>query len=127
MLIKGLGFNVSNGMITKFWLDDWLPCGPLLDYAMRELSEEEAERSVSDYCESAGHWRFDLLQDKLPEIIIHVIAAAWVDPSSEGSDTVIWKLTNDGNLSTKSAYSIQIMGHCALGSSYNHWRGRGPP
>ncbi|XP_021605634.1 uncharacterized protein LOC110610068 [Manihot esculenta] len=36
---SGVVVDVNNGMHTRFWLDDWLPVGPLWNFALKPLIE----------------------------------------------------------------------------------------
>ncbi|XVE99405.1 hypothetical protein REPUB_Repub03eG0195400 [Reevesia pubescens] len=106
VLLKGLGMNVSNGLSTKFWVDCWLPCGPLMSYAQREILEDEPELPVTAYCDDMGRWNLNSLKGVLPEDIIFLVAAKWIKVDSDNDDLVIWKYTSDGNFSVQSAYNL---------------------
>lgn len=54
MLVKGLGINISNGHLAKFWMDTWLNCGPLLNFSSIEISDAKASLLVVSFCDEHG-------------------------------------------------------------------------
>lgn len=43
VLESGLGINIRNGKSSNFCLNQWLPCGPLIQHATRTIEETESE------------------------------------------------------------------------------------
>ena len=80
VLRQGLGKCVKNGKTTKFWLDMWLPCGPLITLANRELPIDTASMWVSDYWSNNGCWRWDQFAGFLEKDVLELIQSYWVDP-----------------------------------------------
>ncbi|XVE95435.1 hypothetical protein REPUB_Repub02eG0096900 [Reevesia pubescens] len=108
VLMQGLGSNVANGKRSKFWMDSWIQCGPLINFALREISELEADLSVADYCGNDGKINLEALHDVLPEDILLLIAAKWISPYEDDEDSIFWIHSPDGDFSVKSAYQMQI-------------------
>lgn len=117
VLMQGLGKGINNGRGTKFWLDNWLPCGPLIDHAKAVISEDEAEMSVADYWEN-GSWNWARFQHKLDQDIVELIAGMWIDANSEEEDMFCWNALPDGLFSTKSAYKLQLSEEVI---QHSHW------
>lgn len=108
VLAKGLGRCVRSGRKTLFWLDSWLPCGPLIMHAKYDIEENEVERPLADYYTGNGNWKWEDLSAYLPDEVLEMLAALWLDPSLDEDDEVCWKLTADGSFSIKSAYDSQL-------------------
>ncbi|GER38152.1 polynucleotidyl transferase, partial [Striga asiatica] len=108
ILTKGVGICLANGKTTKFWFDDWSNFCPLIQYAKVEISEEEAEKCVAEYCNENGNWDLTRLQDCLPDEIVKRVASIWIDANDHSDEEVYWKLTSSGEFSTKSAYASQF-------------------
>nr|WMB96745.1 hypothetical protein [Solanum melongena] len=120
ILCNGLGVGIINGQNTKFWLDEWLPCGPLIQYATTAISEQDCELSVAEFCDEYGSWNFSRIEDTLPEEQILQISSIWINPTDPNDDIVFWKLESDGNFSTKSAYESQLQTLPMRNSIWNH-------
>ncbi|EOY16691.1 Polynucleotidyl transferase, putative [Theobroma cacao] len=101
VLVRGLGKNICNGHSTKFWIDNWLSCGPLIKYVNAEISVLEAELPVASFCNEAGNWDFDMFTHLLPSEIVSMIAAVLIDPSSEEEDVDFWLETSNGVFSLR--------------------------
>ncbi|EOY04491.1 Non-LTR retroelement reverse transcriptase-like protein [Theobroma cacao] len=107
VLAKGLGKVVNNGLHTNFWLDSWLPCGPLINFTVRDLSPTETELPVACFCDEYGNWDLDSLIDILPMQILQKLESYPIDPSSTEKDKCFWTLTSSGEFSVKSAYESE--------------------
>lgn len=102
VLVKGLGVNISNGKMTHFWTDNWMPDSPLIQHSLHPLSNLEASFLVADYCDEYGTWNFTALQEILP---VSKIASLWI---ADEDDSWFWSLEGDGRFSSKSAYLAQM-------------------
>ncbi|GER39012.1 RNA-directed DNA polymerase (reversetranscriptase)-related family protein [Striga asiatica] len=52
VLEGGLAVNIGNGLSTKFWLDSWCIFSPLIQHANVSITENEADASVSEFCDA---------------------------------------------------------------------------
>lgn len=100
-LFNGIGICVNNGRTTRFWSDPWLPCGALIHHALQEVTENEFLLFVADYCTLDGIWKWDLLREKLPDEVLHMMASVSVDPTSDVQDSLLWKFSPDGKFTTQ--------------------------
>lgn len=104
VLAKRLAMVVNDGLHTKFWLDSWLPCGPLIGFVTRDLSLAEIDLPVACFCDDYGNWDLDSRTDSLPMQVIQKTAPYSIDPSSTENDKCLWTLTSSGEFTVKSAY-----------------------
>lgn len=103
VLENGLAINIGNGQSTKFLLDNWCLSSPIIQDSLVELSEDDADSSVADYCDSSGSWAIHKLRSYLPDEIVFSIASMWVLSDSEVLRAYFWKLESDGLFSVASA------------------------
>lgn len=89
VLEKGLGKNVGNGHHTYFWTDNWLNCGPLLNHALKGLSDAKINLPVASYCDEVGNWDLKQMEQELPTNIILTIIVVMIDPTSNAEDTTL--------------------------------------
>ncbi|XVF16288.1 hypothetical protein REPUB_Repub10bG0018300 [Reevesia pubescens] len=108
ILQQGLGMNVYNGKSTKFWLDEWLPGGALINKAIRVLTDKEANSHVADFLDATNNWDVNLLNGVVGKDTLDLIKAKWVDKHSPINDDIFWKHTDDGNFTVGSAYNSQL-------------------
>ncbi|EOX94482.1 Uncharacterized protein TCM_004079 [Theobroma cacao] len=102
-----MGMNVNNGHSTRFWVDNWLSCAPLIKQVTRELFEVEAELPIASYCNEFGNWDIEVLSQALPYDIVLMIMAVAIDPTTKERDAVFWKLKSTGEFLVKTAYDVQ--------------------
>ncbi|XVF36663.1 hypothetical protein REPUB_Repub19eG0076600 [Reevesia pubescens] len=103
---QGIGKNVNNGLSTKFWLEEWLPCGMLINKATRIISEDEAEMNVADYFETNRGWNIERISEALDCDVIDMIMVKWLEKEGNTEDDIFWKAAADGYFTVKSAYSL---------------------
>lgn len=51
-------------------------------------------------------WNYDSFKDLLPDDIVGMITAQWIDPTATESDGIKWMYSSDGNFLTKSGYEL---------------------
>ncbi|EOY32759.1 Ribonuclease H protein, putative [Theobroma cacao] len=119
ILEKGLGKVVTNGIATRFWVDSWLDCGPLIDYANRDISNIEANLPVVSFCDESGQWDLEYLNQVLPLHIVLRIVAVLIDPKSDKDDATVWIFTSNGEFTVNSAYKSQQV---STGANSSFWK-----
>ncbi|CAN1787613.1 Putative ribonuclease H protein At1g65750 [Linum perenne] len=117
---RGCQHSIRNGKNTAFWTANWLDSGlTLANHATRALSDSELQSSVSDMCDAAGLWNWELLNSCLPPSIInHVAGMEPPNPNGE-EDELIWGPDPKGQFSIKSAYDI--LASCRSEPRQNLW------
>lgn len=91
-ITKNLGWEVNNGMKTKFWQNKWL-CKekPLSELCVKMPGEEELEKKVAEYVNGA-EWKIDVLRNFLSQDILSNVTAC-LPPcldDGDGDDNVKW-------------------------------------
>ncbi|XVF12079.1 hypothetical protein REPUB_Repub08aG0083700 [Reevesia pubescens] len=119
ILLKGIGINVNNGKSTKFWIDDWLPCGPLITKGLRKISEEEAELHVVDYFEAGRGWQLDKLTEVLDAHYVDLVRTKWIASDCDVDDAFYWKLSSNGDFTVQYAYQVQILAPSLVEKGWN--------
>ena len=110
---KRLIWRVHNGQRVNFWLGNWVPrMGTLLDYATRELFDQEVQDNFSAFVNSLEEWDWSRLSQYLPYEVCYHIARIFPPLINAGEDTVAWNYGHDGNFNLKIAYLV-------IAGSYN--------
>ncbi|CAL1384036.1 unnamed protein product [Linum trigynum] len=120
LLRKGAAINVKNGKLTKFWIDIWAMQVPLLEVTTMEVPVEVRNKSVADYWEEEGGWRFEDFEGYLPPEVINKIRSILLDPLTSSEDTMFWKHTANGLFSAKSAFQTYFAEAAPQDSAF--WR-----
>ncbi|XVF19715.1 hypothetical protein REPUB_Repub11eG0134800 [Reevesia pubescens] len=107
--MQSLAMNIANRNMTKFWIDSWLPCRPLINNVSREILKIEAEYVVVDYYGEDGRFKVSQLTDILSGEIILLMATKWINPYSDVKDSITWMHTHDEIFSVKRAYQLQLL------------------
>lgn len=107
LMENGVIWSVQNGAIVRFWKDTWLHDQPLYLDAIAPLSENELNQTVRDLW-NEDTWNWDLLQYKLPEEILDLLALYSLSQNQEEHDIAQWKHSNNGIFTTKLAYTSLV-------------------
>jgi len=104
---KGLRWDVKDGRSVLFWVDSWLPgSDPLINSAVHALSSSDRHKTVADYVDQEGRWKWSELQGLLPREVIDIIAEVDTPRLGSGTDKPVWTRGPHGCFSTKSAYDF---------------------
>ncbi|PKI54066.1 hypothetical protein CRG98_025560 [Punica granatum] len=111
--------------------DQWVPgSGPLADYAVILLSDEEVQATVHSYVTESRRWDWERIAPRLDNSSLLRIASVMAPTSgAQGNDIPFWRLALSGNYTVASAYE-----HLIEGSGTDHfsklwkniWRWEGP-
>ncbi|KAF7814809.1 reverse transcriptase [Senna tora] len=66
LLNMGLRNNIYSGRDTNFWVDDWLPIGPIRSLTIGPLNKDEEKLPVNSMARDLGLWNLDLISFDLP-------------------------------------------------------------
>ena len=104
LLRKGIVVDVNNGMHTRFWLDDWLPVGPLWNFALKPLIELNMQVCVRYFWVPNVGWNWDILNSLLPtDVLLYFQSITLVDDMS-CLDGFAWKHSSSGLYTVKSGF-----------------------
>ncbi|PKI66402.1 hypothetical protein CRG98_013204 [Punica granatum] len=90
---KGLGWQIQSGFRARFWNDQWVSgSGPLADYAVISLSDEEVQATIHSYVTESRRWDWEQIAPLLNNSsLLHIasvvaptpgtISKRWVDIS----------------------------------------------
>ncbi|XP_031099664.1 uncharacterized protein LOC116003863 [Ipomoea triloba] len=106
ILQKGIRITVRNGRRTSFWTDCWLGDKPLCQEAINAIPPGDLGRLVASYWSADRGWRWESLNNLLPEEILSKLAAYVLHEEQNLDDIVGWKLEASGCFSVSSAYDI---------------------
>lgn len=81
--------------------------GPLLYSALISLDQHDLSMTVKEFICKDGPWDLNNLEQLLLRPLCEDISLLNPPKDDAGEDYVIWKGTNDGIFSAKSAYSIR--------------------
>ncbi|KAK3221243.1 hypothetical protein Dsin_008268 [Dipteronia sinensis] len=112
LIVKGLKWRVDNDCQIRFWIDDWVPgIGVLKEYATIDLPDAFMFLIV-DYYMTNEEWNIQQLSYILPRHIMHRIFSIYAGRGYSGPDRTIWKWTQGGDFTIKSAYEGQSEADC---------------
>lgn len=100
---EGISWIINNGQTVRFWQDPWVPdCGILNDHVLHEIPAADWHLLVSAFA-IQNDWNWHLLKNMLPgPVCSHIVG---IRPPLAGDDDVpVWKYSNYGLFSIKSAY-----------------------
>ncbi|CAA0832753.1 Unknown protein [Striga hermonthica] len=120
---NGVRWSVGDGTTIRFWRDNWTHSPrPLIYEALSPIPEQQLDWPVSSYVGASGQWRWDLFGHLLPAAVSLRIAA-FLPPSREaGLDSRYWGFSENGQFTTKSAYSYLFGTHQPTASDRSSWR-----
>lgn len=96
---KGLQWKVGNGKTIQFWKDSWILPYPLLDIIPTCTNPNQR---VEEFILPNKNWNIDALKVCLPDHLVQSISHTPI-PSNDIQDAMYWRLTPNGEFSTKSA------------------------
>ena len=105
LLREGLIWRVGNGATIRIWKNQWLPSHST--YRINSLPVVlDPEATVSELLEGDPKWwNYQLLSSMFDQDVVKLITS--IPPSSTNhNDTLIWRGTNNGLFSVRSAYYI---------------------
>ncbi|KAK8560398.1 hypothetical protein V6N13_082841 [Hibiscus sabdariffa] len=79
-----------------------------IEHVIRSMGPFKAPASMVD---GAGHWRWDELDDLLPEDVIFRLMATKPPLADDGNDTLGWKWSENHHFSVRSAYAMGDLRH----------------
>lgn len=91
----------------KLWLGSWLPCGPSINFATKNLSLVEIKLPIACFYDKYGNWDLDSLTDFLPMEVLQKIISYSINSSNTDTDKCFWILTSNEEFSIKFAYESQ--------------------
>ena len=98
-------WGIGNGEKIKVWTDSWIRGSSLRELIEGPLTQREVDMKVSDFLlESEQDWRWEVISFVLPECIKDRIKAIPRQLVGRREDGIMWKLSKDGEFTTKSAY-----------------------
>lgn len=106
ILKMGSQWVIWNGQRAKFWLDWWVGEGPLVDVATQQIPPASLNARVCDYIDEDGNLKWSYFVELIPMNLIPHIRAIKPFQEDNCTDSLIWRDSPSGNLSTKSAYAL---------------------
>ncbi|CAL1404554.1 unnamed protein product [Linum trigynum] len=98
----GLLRGIMPGEESQFHCDPWLPS--IQNFSLSHLGLEPSR--VSDWIDPTNRsWNMDAIRNLVPEEIVQAIARVPIGPCS-AQDRWIWRFTDSGGYSVKSAYRL---------------------
>lgn len=99
---------IGNGKLTKFWLDPWLPCGPLLNrFGSNAICDMGVNVNINvDSVISNGAWR-NLHATSNELLYISSMLSLMPQPCSDFEDEIIWMASENGKFPMKAAMQYQ--------------------
>lgn len=115
---KGLLWRIGNGKTVQFWVDKWLPEGPLSCNSLVTIPPSvDLNQKVEDFV-IADRWDLQSLNSLLPPGIVDSIK---VIPLSHREDKLIWGPSSDGRFSVKSTYELLIQSKSLVADKSKEW------
>ncbi|GMY07241.1 transposon tx1 uncharacterized 149 kda protein [Fagus crenata] len=103
---QGIKWHIQNGNHVLFWLDWWLPSGPLHTLISGPLSLDDLSLTVADVHPFGSHWLLDKLSFVLPDHLILELLAIPFSSNPLSNDLVLWAFSSNGDFSLHSAYLL---------------------
>ncbi|MCI41781.1 putative ribonuclease H protein, partial [Trifolium medium] len=70
-VIEGMQWNIGNGRTVRFWSDNWLPSGILLqDVVTQQIDSALASKPVDHFSDGNGNWQLQRVLHLIPESIV---------------------------------------------------------
>ncbi|KAF7838841.1 putative ribonuclease H protein At1g65750 family [Senna tora] len=118
---EGAVWRLGNGMKVKFWSDPWLPNGRIHgNYAIVHLSDVDRNRVAAEFVSASGDWAWDMFDFLIPNNVTSMIVAIRPPSPMLLEDMIIWRHSQDGSFSTRSAY--RAISRNVVGHSNSFWR-----
>ncbi|CAL1412327.1 unnamed protein product [Linum trigynum] len=121
--------SIRNGNSIAFWKQQWIEAGLVLeDFLTSNLDDDERDAPVSQLILPSGEWNWELLNGKLPDEILPLIAGTDIPKADMGNDKTIWGLESDGRFRLKSAYKLAVEElYEVVGNNWKKlWKWKGP-
>ncbi|GMY20060.1 reverse transcriptase [Fagus crenata] len=103
---QGIKWHIQNGNHVLFWLDWWLPSGPLRTFISGPLSPGDLSLTVADVHPFGGQWLLDKLSFVLPDHLLLELLATPFSSNPLSNDLVLWAFSSNGAFSLHSAYLL---------------------
>jgi ribonuclease HI len=103
---QGIKWHIQNGNHVLFWLDWWLPSGPLHTLISGPLSPDDLSLTVADVHPFGGQWLLDKLSFVLPDHLLLELLATPFSSNPLSNDLVLWAFSSNGAFSLHSAYLL---------------------
>lgn len=101
---------MRSALATNFWSDNWLPCGPLIDHTLWEVSHELKRLHVRAFWESSIGWKQDNITQFLPKNILNTLNVRFLSEDFFDHDDFVWVHSQIGSYTVKFAYWM-LAGH----------------
>ena len=109
---KGIGWSVGDGRKIKVWSDCWIRDVSLRDLIVGPLTQNESDLLLSDLLIEQGQgWRWEVLSFELPQDVKDKIRAIPLSQVGRREDFILWKLSKDGDFSSRTAYALANSSH----------------
>lgn len=92
---KGMGYAISDGRSTKFWVHRWLDSTKLEEQATDAIPPEHLQRRICDYWNPVSGWDWEQFASLLPITVVQRIAS-FVLAAGGISDEWVWLLDKSG-------------------------------
>ena len=102
----GICWGVGNGERINVWFDSWIKGSFLRELIEGPLTQRKVDMKVSEFLlDTVQGWKWEALSFELPESIMDRIKAIPRQLVGRREDVIVWKLSKDGEFTTKSAYA----------------------
>ena len=98
---------MGDGRKIKAWSDCWIRDKLLKDLIEGPLTQHESDLLIFYFLLGQGQgWRWDILSFELHQDVKDKIRAIPQNQIGSREDSILWKLSKDGDFSMKSAYAL---------------------
>lgn len=103
---EGCMYRIGNGEKINFWKDVWLKSSAPIDQLNENIPRGGEMLRVYDVINDEGRWDLNRVLSLVPQNIITLIKSILVGLNHGAEDQIMWKYSNSGMFSVKSAYSM---------------------
>jgi len=98
---------VGNKLGLSFWESNWVKGNAVRDLIEGPFTQHEENRTVAEMHQN-GNWKWEKISFELPRQIVDRIQAIHIQAFGEKDDSLMWKLSLDGEFNMASAYLLAI-------------------
>ena len=102
---KGVCWNAGTNSKLHFWGSKWMKGGSVRELIEGSLTQFDSELTIANVFQE-GRWCWEKLSFVLPKEVLEKILAVPMQMFGEKEDTLVWKLSQNGEFNAASAYDL---------------------
>ncbi|KAL8167476.1 LOW QUALITY PROTEIN: hypothetical protein V2J09_008975 [Rumex salicifolius] len=114
VILRGIKWNVHNGMKCCFWFDRWLGEAPLSTVCLHPLDDNCRGRIVRSYWTACMRWDWPSLSIALPPTSMNKLISIQLAEDLGEEDVIVWADSSHEDYTASSAFHLLTKDHKQL-------------